>query len=138
MQKFTDIILQDFLKQIAESTHFYAGYPENLEFDYTSILPFFQYHLNNAGDPFIIGDFGLQSKEFEQYCIYWFAQLYQLQEYWGIVHMLTLKRLVLEKCTTATGSPSKVGISRIRVRANIQLRNLSQKLGDKKYSEIFV
>ncbi|WP_313889966.1 MULTISPECIES: histidine decarboxylase [Nostoc] len=78
-------ILEDFQQKLIQYTKHYAGYPENLTFDYNPLLLFLEYHLNNAGDPFVPGDFGLQSKEFEQECISWFAQLYELQEYWGYV-----------------------------------------------------
>ncbi|MBD2527540.1 histidine decarboxylase [Nostoc sp. FACHB-133] len=78
-------ILEDFQQRLTQYTKYYAGYPENLNFDYNSLLIFLEYHLNNAGDPFVPGDFGLQSKEFEQECISWFAQLYELPEYWGYV-----------------------------------------------------
>jgi histidine decarboxylase len=78
-------ILEDFHRRLIQYTKYCAGYPENLNFDYTSLLFFFEYHLNNAGDPLVQGDFGLQSKEFEQECVSWFAQLYELHEYWGYV-----------------------------------------------------
>ena len=85
VEKAIKTILNNFHERIAQYTQLYAGYPENLAFDYSDLWPFLQYHLNNAGDPFVTGYFGLQSKEFEQQCLHWFAQLYELQEYWGYI-----------------------------------------------------
>ncbi len=85
VEKSIETILKDFQQRLTQYTGFYAGYPENLKYDYTLLWNFLQYHLNNAGDPFVPGYFGLQSKEFEQQCIHWFAQLYEIQDYWGYV-----------------------------------------------------
>lgn len=78
-------ILNEFQKQISCSTTTQAGYPVNLNFDYNLLLPFFQYHLNNAGDPFIQGYHSLHTKEFEKKCLHWFAQLYKLEDSWGYI-----------------------------------------------------
>jgi histidine decarboxylase len=78
-------ILQHFQQWIAQRSQFYAGYPDNLEYDYEQLRSFFQFSLINAGDPFAQTDWDLHSKEFEQQCIEWFAQLYELQDYWGYV-----------------------------------------------------
>jgi len=79
----TSLSLKRLQQHIAECAKHSIGYPANLNFDYTLLLPFFQYNLNNAGDPFIEGNFALHSKEFERQSLNWFAQLYELEEYWG-------------------------------------------------------
>jgi histidine decarboxylase len=79
----TSASLKRLQQYIAECTKLSIGYPVNLNFDYTLLLPFFQYNLNNVGDPFVEGNFALHSKEFERQSINWFAQLYELEEYWG-------------------------------------------------------
>lgn len=80
-----DSILNEFLQQLAQSTELHAGYPYNLAYDYSAILPFLQYTLNNLGDPFVNGNYGIHSREFERQCLSWFAQLYELEEHWGYV-----------------------------------------------------
>ncbi|MGK7876928.1 MAG: histidine decarboxylase [Xenococcaceae cyanobacterium] len=77
-------VLERFLQQMEQQAQWYIGYPENLNFDYTMLQPFWQYHISNHGDPFIQQKlFQNHSKQFEQYCLQWFAQLYELDEHWG-------------------------------------------------------
>lgn len=78
-------MLDQFKRWIAQRSNFYLGYPDNLSYDYSKFQDFFQHSLINAGDPFAITDWDLHSKQFERGCIQWFAQLYQLQDYWGYV-----------------------------------------------------
>lgn len=77
--------LNKFQDSISQAQEFHLGYPYNLNYDYTPLLPFFQYTLNNLGDPFVEGNYGIHTREFEQRCIHWYAQLYELQNYWGYV-----------------------------------------------------
>jgi len=81
----TDIILNEFQQHIARQTELHAGYPYNLNYDYTALLPFLQYTLNNLGDPFVNGNYGIHSREFEKECIHWLAKLYELENPWGYV-----------------------------------------------------
>lgn len=81
--KIAEKVLQKFEAQIAHYTNFSLGYPGNYDFDYTFLEPFLKYNLNNVGDPFSVGNFALHAKEFEQQCISWFAELYELKNYWG-------------------------------------------------------
>ncbi len=81
----TAAILDQFQQRIAQYTELHGGYPFNLAYDYTPLLPFLQYTLINLGDPFVNGNYGIHSREFEQQCLYWLAQLYELQEHWGYV-----------------------------------------------------
>ncbi len=76
-----------FMQQLQHKTEFHAGYPYNLTCDYTLLLKFFNYLLNNAGDPFIEPDFGLHSRKFEQEVLAFFADLYKIahQDFWGYV-----------------------------------------------------
>ncbi|MBN3871312.1 histidine decarboxylase [Nostoc sp. JL33] len=79
--------LADFLLQIEERSQFHAGYPYNLSCDYSAIGKFFNFLLNNAGDPYVEPDFGLHSRKFEQEVLSFFAQLYKIPEnqFWGYV-----------------------------------------------------
>ncbi len=79
------INLNEFLGQLAQRTEFHAGYPYNLNYDYTPLLPFLQYTLNNLGDPYVASNYGIDSREFEQGCLEWFARLYKLDDHWGYV-----------------------------------------------------
>lgn len=81
----TDIILDEFQQHIARPTELHAGYPYNLNYDYTALLPFLQYTLNNLGDPFVNGNYGIHSREFEKECVQWLANLYELENPWGYV-----------------------------------------------------
>lgn len=71
----TSLSLKRLQQHIAECAKLSIGYPVNLNFDYTLLLPFLQYNLNNVGDPFVEGNFALHSKEFERQSLKWFAQL---------------------------------------------------------------
>ena len=77
--------LSIFMEQLKQKTELHAGYPYNLTCDYTLLLKFFNYLLNNAGDPFIEPDFGLHSRKFEQEVLAFFADLYKIphQDFWG-------------------------------------------------------
>ncbi|MEH2104989.1 histidine decarboxylase [Nostoc sp.] len=79
--------LADFLLQIEQRSQFHAGYPYNLSCDYSAIAKFFNFMLNNAGDPYIEPDFGLHSRRFEQEVLSFFAHLYKIPEnqFWGYV-----------------------------------------------------
>ncbi|MBD2729900.1 histidine decarboxylase [Nostoc sp. FACHB-892] len=79
--------LADFLVQIEQRSQFHAGYPYNLNCDYSLIAKFFNHLLNNAGDPYMEPDFGLHSRKFEQEVLSFFAHLYKIPEdqFWGYV-----------------------------------------------------
>lgn len=79
--------LSVFMEQLKQKTELHAGYPYNLTCDYTLLSKFFNYLLNNAGDPFIEPDFGLHSRKFEQEVLAFFANLYKIphQDFWGYV-----------------------------------------------------
>lgn len=79
--------LSTFLKQLQQRTDFHAGYPYNLNSDYTFLLRSFNFLINNAGDPFVEPDFGLHSRKFEQEVLAFFAKLYKIAEddFWGYV-----------------------------------------------------
>ncbi|MBD2596270.1 histidine decarboxylase [Nostoc spongiaeforme FACHB-130] len=76
-----------FWQQIEQRSQFHAGYPYNLSCDFTYLTKFFNFLLNNAGDPYVEPDFGLHSRKFEQEVLSFFAQLYKIpeNESWGYV-----------------------------------------------------
>ncbi|ALF54044.1 histidine decarboxylase [Nostoc piscinale CENA21] len=76
-----------FWQQIEQRSQFHAGYPYNLSCDFTYLTKFFNFLLNNAGDPYVEPDFGLHSRKFEQEVLSFFTQLYKIpeNESWGYV-----------------------------------------------------
>jgi Pyridoxal-dependent decarboxylase conserved domain len=75
----------DHLLQGKSSSHF--GYPYNLMFDYSELMPFLKYSINNLGDPFVPSNYGVHSRQFEVAVIDFFAQLWKMEpsSYWGYV-----------------------------------------------------
>jgi histidine decarboxylase len=75
---------KDFLKTEKET---FIGYPVNSAFDYSQLFDFLSIPLNNVGDPFCSGYYGLDSREFEVEVLEWFAKLYNapMNNYWGYV-----------------------------------------------------
>ena len=65
----------------------FIGYPVNCAFDYSELFCFLSIPLNNVGDPFYSGYYGLDSREYEIEVLDWFAQLHKapLDNYWGYV-----------------------------------------------------
>ena len=63
------------------------GYPANQIHDYSPLLPFMQYSLNNVGDPFHQSNYQANTHEFEREVIQHFASLMRLptDEAWGYV-----------------------------------------------------
>jgi len=79
--------LSVFLQQMEQRTEHHGGYPYNLSYDYTCLLEFFKFSLNNLGDPFIESNYSINSRKFEQEVIAFFAKLYKITEddSWGYV-----------------------------------------------------
>lgn len=67
------------------SSHF--GYPYNLMFDFSELMPFLKYSINNLGDPFVPSNYGVHSRQFEVAVIDFFAKLWKMEpdSYWGYV-----------------------------------------------------
>jgi len=72
-----------FEEKIRDRSNFFAGYPDNLNYDYQLLETFLKYSMINAGDPFVTTDWDLHSKEFEREVVEWFAKLYGLDPCWG-------------------------------------------------------
>ena len=75
----------DLLLQSKSSSHF--GYPYNLMFDFSELMPFLKYSINNLGDPFVPSNYGVHSRQFEVAVIDFFAGLWKMEKdsYWGYV-----------------------------------------------------
>jgi hypothetical protein len=65
----------------------FAGYPYNLDFDFSVLAQFQNFSMNNLGDPFIESNYGVHSRQFEVAVLDWFARLWDIQqdEYWGYI-----------------------------------------------------
>ncbi len=64
-----------------------VGYPCNHDFDYSALLPFMQYCMNNVGDPFHDSNFRSNTHEIEREVIARFAGMMRLDrdQAWGYV-----------------------------------------------------
>jgi len=79
--------LNELLAQVQTCTRNFLGYPVSKDFDYSSLLPFLQYPLNNLGDPFVPSTYAVGSREMEKYVVSFFADLFRAPEddWWGYV-----------------------------------------------------
>lgn len=72
----------------AEHKHKHLGYPGNLRYEYRELFDFFDFTINNVGDPFAPeGIYKIHSHAFEKEVISFFAELFHApqDEYWGYV-----------------------------------------------------
>ncbi len=79
--------LEDVFDNIkAENTHF-IGYPCTNKFDYSVLLPFLQFPINNVGDPFSDNLYTMNTHEIEIEVIEWFSKLFNAEKNntWGYV-----------------------------------------------------
>ena len=63
------------------------GYPVNLDYDYSDLLPFLQHSANNVGDPFHDSNYASNTHEIEREVIGTFADMMRLprEDAWGYV-----------------------------------------------------
>lgn len=73
-------------EQIKKDSSNIAGYPTNTNFDYTDFYKFFQFNINNVGDPYDDNLYACNTHEFECEVIEWFAKLLKSNgHHWGYV-----------------------------------------------------
>lgn len=78
--------LEDKFKQINHDSKFLAGYPTNTNFNYEDLYKFFQFNVNNVGDPYDDNLYSCNTHEFETEVIDWFAKLLRSNgNHWGYV-----------------------------------------------------
>ena len=65
----------------------FIGYPCRGDLDYTPLLGFLHYPINNVGDPFAPSTYRVHTREIEREVLAWFAELTHIgpDEYWGYV-----------------------------------------------------
>ena len=67
--------LDSLLRELDELGQHTVGYPCNLDFDYTALLPFMRYDINNVGAPFHDSNFRSNTHRIEREVIDIFADL---------------------------------------------------------------
>ncbi|GKV30951.1 hypothetical protein SLEP1_g39709 [Rubroshorea leprosula] len=74
-------------KNLTDRSEHQLGYPCNLEYDYKNLNQLLCFPINNIGDPFTDGNFGIHSRPFEVGVLDWFAEFMKIEknEYWGYV-----------------------------------------------------
>lgn len=79
--------LEALLLKVQSKTESFLGYPVSKDFDYSALLPFLQYPLNNLGDPFVDSTYAVDSREMEKEVVQFFAELFRAQpdNWWGYV-----------------------------------------------------
>ena len=79
--------LDRFLDRLKRDAELEIGFPVAFDFDYDALKPFLSFSLNNAGDPFMPMTYLLNSHEFEQEVVAFFAGLARAQDgdWWGYV-----------------------------------------------------
>jgi len=79
--------LQNRLAAIQDKTTHFLGYPVSKDFDYSELLPFLQYPLNNLGDPFVDSTYAVDSREMEKEVVQFFAEIFRApkNDWWGYV-----------------------------------------------------
>jgi histidine decarboxylase len=79
--------LQTLLASVKENTHNFLGYPVSKDFDYSDLMPFLQYPLNNLGDPFVDSTYAVDSREMEKEVVRFFAEMFRApsHDWWGYV-----------------------------------------------------
>ncbi|MGZ3767536.1 MAG: histidine decarboxylase [Mucilaginibacter sp.] len=83
----TSKVLKELLEEISSKSAMTIGYPVSKDFDYSELLPFLKYPLNNVGDPFIPSTYTVGSRELEKEVIAFFSKLFRAEEdnWWGYV-----------------------------------------------------
>ncbi|MEY4012709.1 MAG: hypothetical protein RIT22_1833 [Bacteroidota bacterium] len=72
---------------IAISNHNSIGYPISKDFDFSEVMPFLKYPINNVGDPFENSINKVKTHELEREVVGFFAKLFRADpnDYWGYV-----------------------------------------------------
>jgi histidine decarboxylase len=79
--------LGELLETFESASRHMMGYPVNLDYDYSALLPFLRYSANNVGDPFHDSNYASNTHEIEREVIGTFADMMRLprDQAWGYV-----------------------------------------------------
>ncbi len=74
-------------EQLTSARDTFLGYPVSKDFDYSALNEFFQFPINNLGDPFEQGTYRVQTHEMEREVVAFFAKLFRAnpKDFWGYV-----------------------------------------------------
>jgi len=62
------------------------GYPCNFGYDYSEVIKYLKYNLNNVGDPFTGTNYSLNTMDIEKDVLQFFSKLWNVQkEHWGYI-----------------------------------------------------
>lgn len=78
--------MRQFYWRLKANAPFMVGYPGNLNNDFSELYKFFDFIVNNVGDPFCTEEsYRMHSKEYEQKVLNFFANIYNfdLTSFWG-------------------------------------------------------
>lgn len=81
-------VLNELYRTISEASKKMVGYPASLVFDYSILVRFLKYHINNIGDPYQnSGYYRINTLDIEKRVIDRFAELFHAPKdsYWGYV-----------------------------------------------------
>uniref|UniRef100_A0A0G3EUA9 Histidine decarboxylase n=1 Tax=Pandoraea thiooxydans TaxID=445709 RepID=A0A0G3EUA9_9BURK len=87
MNGLTEMRLRALSARLSDERSRFIGFPAALDFDAVGLEPIMRTLLNNVGDPFVRTWHGMNTKDFEQEVIAFFAKLFRAPEdgYWGYV-----------------------------------------------------
>lgn len=76
-----------FLDELCAQNAYALGYPMSKDFNYAFLANFLELPLNNLGDPFVAGPYGINTKIFEREVIEFYARHFRApaDDYWGYV-----------------------------------------------------
>ena len=79
--------LDELFQKFEANSQQMMGYPVNLDYDYSALLPFLRYSANNVGDPFHDSNYASNTHEIEREVVGTFADMMRLprDQAWGYV-----------------------------------------------------
>ncbi|MGD8359139.1 MAG: histidine decarboxylase [Lysobacterales bacterium] len=80
-------LLDRLFERLEKASAVEIGYPVAFDFDYAALDPFLRFSLNNAGDPFMPMTYQLNTHEFEQEVVAFYAELARapVDQWWGYI-----------------------------------------------------
>lgn len=72
--------LDDLLRRFTDDAQHMIGYPGTHIIDFSPLAPFFEFFLNNIGDPYSASTFRLNTHEFEREVVAWFKHILRAEE----------------------------------------------------------
>lgn len=80
-------VLEQLFQEVKKNTGLFLGYPVSKDFDYSALMPFLEFPMNNLGDPFVPSTYAVGSREIEKEVVQFFAELFRapVNDWWGYV-----------------------------------------------------